>query len=163
MADAFLDGQSVRSIAKRNGCSPSTVSRIIKARGVSTDDAQARTRAATDVARERNAQNRESLQSQSLERAHELLAQMDQPHLVFNIGGKDNIYTEHLLNSPPTGDIKNLVTSARALVQTALDLARFEAESAGGDKSRALIERLADGLRGLAGDTDKPADGEGVV
>lgn len=121
----------------------------------------ARVQAAADSARQRNGAHREALQEDALARARALLGQIDRPHLVFNIGGKDNVYTEHLLDAPPTGDIKNLVTSARALVQTALDLARYDAESSGGEKSRALIEQLAHGLEALAGDASEPADGEG--
>ncbi len=146
MADARAAGYSLREVAERFACSRSTVRDACKRYGVTNDAALSKVSAAHESARERNAARRENLQEESLRRAGEFLQQLGRPHLVFNIGGKDNTYTEHTLDRPPTGDIRNLVTSAATLVKTANDLARLEAERATSGEASALIQRLVAGL-----------------
>ncbi len=77
---------------------------------------------------------------------------MDKPHLVFNFGGKDNTYEEHLLQSPPTGDLKNLMVSAATAIDKHIVLERHDATDPGVMGS--LLGTLLEGLQTKHGTGD---------
>lgn len=163
MADAYAGGEATSAIAKRFGCSATTVKNACRKFGVTRAEAVAKVQAAADTSRERNALRREQLQEESLTKARTVLARVDQPYLVhaFTSTMEGAEFSQRTLDEPPAQEAKNLATAAHALVRVALDLAKFEAETAGGAESKALIERLADGLQALAGDPEMPSSGEG--
>lgn len=115
------EGKTRNDIAREVGRSGSTVSRVVRHAGLSFD--RASTIEATKARQADLAEMRADLEMRYLERAAELLEQMDEPHLVFNIGGKENTYTEHLLDRPTTGDIRNLMQSASIATTASLKIA----------------------------------------
>jgi hypothetical protein len=80
-----------------------------------------------------------------LDRAEQLLGELDRPYLVFNFGGKDNTYNEHQLEKPPVEVIRNLITSAAVAFDKHLAQDRHDSER--GDEARSLLADLVSGLR----------------
>ena len=93
-------------------------------------------------------------------KANELLDQMDQPHIVFNIGGKDNIYTEQLMDRPPTVDLRNLMITAATALDKHLVLEKHDA-GAGTDADHAVsaIGQIGEALTAAARILDSGDDG----
>lgn len=106
----FGTDKARNAIARDHGVSPSTVTKVAQEVGHEFD--RAATKHATQAAVVDNKARRAEISRKFLEKADKLLDQMDQPHLVFNFGGKDNDYNERTLDKPPTADLRNLMTSA---------------------------------------------------
>lgn len=120
-------GRSLHSIAAEMSRSKDTISRKASALGLTWD--RSRTAAAANAVVVDNKARRALLVGTLYTRAEELLAQITEPHLVFNFGGKENDYNERLLDRPPTGDIRNLMQSASIALQRAVDLENVDATS----------------------------------
>ena len=127
-------GLSLSECARRMGWAPSRVSTHAKTLALTWDRSQ--TKAATEARVADNKAHRTALESTLLVKAEQLIAQIDQPHVVFNFGGKDNTYEEHLLNRPPTSDIRNLMQSAGIAIDRSLKLA--DHDGTGGDNAAAV-------------------------
>ena len=149
-----LHGQGLTqaACARRLGISNRRVSEHSKVIGLSWD--RSKTKAATEARVADNRSRRAALETRFLVKADDLLEQIDQPHIVFNIGGKDNIYTEHLLLKPPTIDIKNLMSSAGIAVDRSLKIAVHDSDSSH-DDAKSMLTGLAAAM-GIAFRT--PAD-----
>lgn len=104
------DGHARNEIARRVGVSSSTVSKVCKQEGLDFDRTQtvAATRAKSVDAKAMRAE----IALKLLQKANGLLDEMDGPRIVFNFGGKDNTYEQHILDSAPTGDKRNLMQAA---------------------------------------------------
>ena len=141
-----LHGQGLTqaACARRLGISNRRVSEHSKVIGLSWD--RSKTKAATEARVADNRSRRAALETRFLVKADDLLEQIDQPHIVFNIGGKDNIYTEHLLLKPPTIDIKNLMSSAGIAIDRSLKIAVHDADTGAGP-AKSLLSDLMRGLR----------------
>lgn len=136
-------GRSLHAIAKEMGRSKDTISRKAAALDLSWD--RTRTAAAAQAVVVDNKARRVALTATLYTRAEDLLAQMTEPHLVFNFGGKENDYNERLLERPPTGDLRNLMQSASIALQRAVHLEQID--SAGGvEKERSLLAQIGEAL-----------------
>jgi len=102
-------GKGRNAIAREHNVSVGTVTGIAKAEGLTFD--RSLTKAATEAKVSDNKLRRASIISGLLDDVEELRAQLRQPHKVFKIGGRDNVYTEQLVDKPPTDAIRNLVVS----------------------------------------------------
>lgn len=106
----FTTDRARNQIARDHRVSASTVTKIAQEVGHVFD--RTATKHATAAAVVDNKARRAAISRKFLEKADKLLDQMEQPHLVFSFGGKDNSYNERTLDAPPTADIRNLMTSA---------------------------------------------------
>lgn len=145
IADAIRDGGTCRGIAREHQVAPDTVRRIAATVGIEHPFARTQTEDATRARMADLAAQRTEVSALFLRRAREALEQFDAPHVVFNIGGRDNVYTEHLMDRPPTGDMRNLATIAGIAVQRHMELARFDTDD-GAKDAASLIRSLAAGL-----------------
>lgn len=145
LADVRAGGMSVRAIAERHDVSRSTVSTYAKAAGLHGGFDRTRTAAATQARQVDLAARRAVLKARLLDEAEQLLDQIHRPHIVFNIGGRDNCYTEHLMEAPPTGDIRNLMQAASTAMQRHMDLERLDHDRED-DEATSLIGQLAAGF-----------------
>jgi hypothetical protein len=136
-------GMPRNEVARRLTLSRSTVSKVCAAAGIDFD--RSATEKASLARQADNKARRVGLVDKLYTKAEQLLAQIDHPHIVFNIGGKDNTYTEHLLDRPPTGDIRNLMQSASIALQRAEGLENIDA-SAGVDGAKSLLGELGRAL-----------------
>lgn len=130
LADIRAGELHCSQIAAAHHVAKSTVSKLAADFGLSFE--RSRTKNATEAKRADNAAMRAQIVERLYRRATQWLDQMDEPFLVFSFGGRDNTYNEHLLDAPPTGDIRNLMTSVGIAVQRAAELERFDADA--GDK-----------------------------
>lgn len=80
-----------------------------------------------------------------------LSEQVWQPAIVFNIGGKDNIYTEKRVPEPPADAKRNLMAAAVAAANQSVRLVPPE-ENDGSGEVGSLLTSLFDRLRDRHGD-----------
>lgn len=136
-------------IAERFGVSPSTVTRIAKAIGVEFD--RANTKRATEARAADVISRTTSLADRLIDEAHAILDGMHRPYLVYNFGGKDNDYNEHVLDEPPIEVQRNMFTISAIAIDKALKV-RQETKGTLGDESAflsflgLLVEGESDGV-----------------
>lgn len=90
--------------------------------------------------------------------AEQLTARMWEPAKVFNIGGKDNTYTDQDVDEPPADAKKNLMAAAGMAIDRSLRLVPAAGDSGVG-AARSMLGALADGIRRIA-DADEEAGAE---
>jgi hypothetical protein len=134
-------------IARRNDVGMATVSRIAGEEGLTATWDRSATKNATEAARLDNAALRAQTSRRFLLKAGELLDQMDQPHVAFAFGGKDNVYTEHAMEKPPVADLRNLMITAATAFDKHLKAELFDGENEG-------LAAVDAWLRGITGDAD---------
>ena len=133
-------------IARLVHVSTAVVTKIAKQEGLSFD------RASTELAvRARTidlADMRTLLAQKMAVAASDMLDQLDGPYLVYNFGGKDNDYNEHLLDSAPAEVRRNAVTTAGIAFDK---LSRIVERDGGGvDEALGLLDTLATGFKNAA-------------
>jgi hypothetical protein len=133
--------RSAGSIAREVGRSHQTVQRIGAAAGHSWD--RSATKNATQARQADNAARRAAVSARFLDKANELLDQMEGPFLAFNFGGRDNTYNEHELERPPTGDLRNLMVAAATAFDKHLAAERHES----GDPDVSVVVDLRESMR----------------
>lgn len=148
--DLHEQGLGRNEIARETKLGLATVTRIVHQAGGTFD--RTATEQATRARQLDNRARRTELSSKLLDKVESLLVEMDGPFLAFNIGGKDNVYTEHELDKAPTLDKKNLMLAASTALQRHLDIERHDAEQGTAD-ARAMLADLgrALGVRDPAG------------
>lgn len=113
-------GLTLTAIGKAMDRSKAIVSRYAATAGLSFDRSQVQAATAARVA---DAQGRRAaLQLGLLEDAEKLRAQLWEPCVVFNFGGKDNTYEERRLDKPTFADQLKIVQAAGAAIDRALRL-----------------------------------------
>jgi transposase-like protein len=156
LADINAGTKGRNQIARDHDVSVSTVTKIAAEEGATTAFDRSQTKNATAAAVADSRAVRAATARRMLAKANELLDQMDQPHVVFNIGGKDNTYTEHLMDRPPTADLRNLMTCAAIALDKHLAIEKHDGDQ-GAEAAKSMLGDLAAGLRavydasGLAG------------
>lgn len=101
---------SVRAIAEKLGVSRSTVSRWAKDEGLAFDRAQTAQAVAAHTID--LAAGRTRLAEKMLAESEAMLDNINKPYRVFSFGGRDNVYTEKLLDSAPVEVRRNVITTA---------------------------------------------------
>lgn len=140
-------GKSLHAIAQEMSRSKGTISRKAADLGLTWDRAQVAK--ATEAHRVDARARRQAITTKLYDKAEQLLEQIDQPHIVFSIGGKDNVYTEHTLDRPPTGDIRNLMLSVTAALQRALDLEKYDGDG-GVVEAVGMLDQIANAIKAAA-------------
>ncbi|MEU2111835.1 helix-turn-helix domain-containing protein [Streptomyces sp. NPDC019507] len=136
------EGCGRNEIARRLVRSPRTISVEAAAMGLSFDRTatEEATRARVADLAERRAILAEALQAD----AERLTENMWKPTVVFNIGGKDNEYTEHLMDEAPADTKKNLMAAAGMAIDRSMKLCPPETDSEG-------LAAVDQWLRGMMG------------
>ncbi|GAA1454152.1 hypothetical protein [Nocardiopsis tropica] len=153
-------GGSCRGIAKDHGVSPGSVTNIAKKAGLSDAFERADTEKATRARTTDMAALRAEISEKYLRKASELLDQMDQPHLVFSFGGKENTYNEAVLERAPTGDLRNLMTASAVALDKHLKILATETDP-GAATAASMLSGIADALEKAAEVLDSEPSGEG--
>lgn len=143
LADA---GMSCRGIAKELGCAPSTVSRWAERAGVVFD--RARTAAAVKAHTVDLAAGRIRLAEKMLAASEAMLDGIDGEYLVYNFGGKDNDYNEHLLATAPVEVKRNIITTAGITFDKLTRI--VEKSDTGLEQAVGVLDTLAEGFRAAA-------------
>jgi hypothetical protein len=157
VARLHAEGHSRNHIARQLGRSPATISTIANQLGLTFD--RTATKNATLAKIQDNKALRVATSRRLLDKANAFLDQMDDPHLAFNFGGKDNTYNEHQLPKPPVADLRNLMISVGVAIDKHLALDRHDADP-GVDGAKTMLGALAAGLgeayKQLTTDDDQP-------
>ncbi|MCX5587557.1 helix-turn-helix domain-containing protein [Streptomyces erythrochromogenes] len=141
------EGHGRNEIARRTGRGTRTISVQCAAMNLVFDNTA--TEAATAARNAQLAEKRSILADALVDDALRLTEQMWQPAKVYNIGGKDNTYTEQLVPEPPAADKRALMTAATAAAAQSLRLVPPETETEG----MAAVDQW---LRGMMGGTPAP-------
>lgn len=152
LADIRAGRLGARKIAAKHGVAPSTVTKLAGEAGIEGAFERSQTKNATAAAIVDNKALRVLAAQRLIVKAHETLDQMDQPHIAFNFGGKDNTYEEHLMPKPPTGDLRNLMVIAATAIDKHLVLERHDASEP--DAAGSLLGALLTGLQQKHGTGD---------
>lgn len=155
--------RSRAALAREAGVSTRTVSRWADELGIEQPFTTRDVRAATEAATDRRRALRSTIADELLGKVRGWLVQLDEPHLVFSFGGKDNDYNEHLLPAPPTGDIKNLMLSIGIAVDKTIAIDKHDAQVADDDQAGAVLGKLFDGLAAAYRVLDQTPDDEGAL
>lgn len=140
--ELFTAGLSCRAIARELGVAPSTVSRWAKGQRLSFDRAQ--TAAANEAHRVDLAAGRIRLARKMLDAAEDMLDDIDEPYLVHSFGGKDNVYSEHLLDSAPVEVRRNIITTAGITFDKLSRIVENTAD--GADDAKSMLAQLGRAL-----------------
>ena len=122
--DLIESGKSARDVARESGRSAQTVSNI--ARSIGWEFGRKNTAHAREARKAYGAEARAALAARLGEEAERLLDQLHEPYLVFNFGGSDNVYREHLLTEPPIGEKRAIIQAATTAMRTVLDIDRHD-------------------------------------
>ncbi|CAL9662704.1 helix-turn-helix domain-containing protein [Streptomyces sp. enrichment culture] len=113
-------GLGRNAIAREMGRGPRTVSVIAAELGLDFDRSMT---AEATRARKADLEERRVLLAEALQGdAERLTEQLWQRAKVFNIGGKDNTYTDHDVDEPPAEAKKNLMAAAGIAIEKSLKL-----------------------------------------
>ena len=134
-------GLARNEIARRVGISAGSVTNICRAADRAFDRSE--TSKATDARKIDLAAGRTRLAEKMLAVAEGMLDSVDQPYLVYNFGGKDNTYEEHLLDSAPFEVRQRALTGAGVTF----------------DKLTRIVEKSDTGLERAVGVLDTIAEG----
>jgi hypothetical protein len=146
----FDTGMACNAIARELGVGAATISRWAKREGLSfARDATALAVRARSVD---IADSRTLLTKKLLAVAHETLDHLDGPYLVYNFGGSENTYEEHLLDAPPVDVVRTAVTIGKDAHTVATKTLEQTPEGLRGAES--LLDRLEAGLSRFDGDAD---------
>jgi transcriptional regulator with XRE-family HTH domain len=142
----FDEGFSCRAIAEKLSVAPSTISRWARGEDLRFDRSQTAmaVRAHTiDLAAARLEMTQKLMVS-----ANDALDELDQPYVVYNFGGRDNVYTEHTLDGAPV----DARAKVHALAKVAFDAATriVERDSGGLDTAVGVLDSLAGTLTAAA-------------
>lgn len=134
-------GESCGAIARELGVARSTVSVIARAMGHTFD--RSATKQATEIRVADVRASMADLARKLVATAHRLHDELYAPSLVYAFGGRDNDYSEHVLEQPDARTKRELLTS----IGIAVDKVRvIEGDADAGGAGRAAIIRLVDQL-----------------
>lgn len=148
-------GLGRNEIARRIGRGTRTVSVIAAELGLTFDRAEM-TEVATKVRQADLAERRTILAEALVDDAMRLTEQMWQPAKVFNIGGKDNTYTEKAVDEPPADAKRALMLAAGQAIQRSVQLVP-PVTATGEDDARSVLGRMMAGLATVWNDQQQAA------
>jgi predicted transcriptional regulator len=142
----FDNGLSCNAIAKTLGFAPSTISRWAKKESLSFD--RTKTAIAVRAHTVDLAESRLLLSQKLMVSSHDAVDALDGKFLVYNFGGKDNTYEEHLLDEVPV-DVREKI---HRLAGVAIDKATriLEKDNGGLDITVGVLDALAGNLTAAA-------------
>lgn len=146
MIELHAQGMSCRQIAAALGFAAPTISKHAKRAGLTFDRSQ------TDFATRAHtvdlASMRVSLAQKMTLMASDLIDSADKPFLVYNFGGKDNTYEEHLLPSAPVDAKRTIMTAAGIAFDKATRI--VENSDTGLEEALGVADTLAAGFAEIA-------------
>lgn len=156
--ELHAEGLGRNAIARQMGINTSVVSRTAAHLGLDFDRSRI---AAATAARVADVAERRSLLAEDLvSDAERLRAQLWQPHLYWDWGGKDHDYDEKLADEPTPADKRALMGAAGMAIDRSLKLLPAEA-GGGADEAKSMLGKLAEGIAAIVNQSDETLDDEG--
>lgn len=140
------EGCGRNEIARRMVRSPRTISVHAAAMGLEFDRTHAE--AATKARLADLAEKRSILAEALVDDALRLSAQVWEPSIVFNFGGKDNTYEDRAVPEPPAADKRQLMAAATNAAAQSLRLVP-PSDDGGAEQARSMVGQLMAGLAGV--------------
>ncbi|WP_327335859.1 helix-turn-helix domain-containing protein [Streptomyces sp. NBC_01324] len=151
------EGLGRNAIAREMGIAPAAVSRTAAHLGLTFD--RSKIQAATTARLADLAERRSLLAEDLITDAEKLRAQIWQPHLYWDWGGKDHDYGDKLADEPTPGDKRALMGAAGMAIDRSLKLAPAEVSAGGEEEARSMLGNLFTGLAALANqDHEQPGE-----
>lgn len=144
-------GGSRNGVAREVGRSPSTVSGIAEAAGLSFDRSEVE--AATKARQADNRDKRANLQALLLDDALRLREQLWEPALIYN-WSKDNDYAQRMLERPDFAGQATILRAVGLAVDKSVRLAEVDSKAQDATAVVSLLGSLVDGLRDEFGEDD---------
>lgn len=154
VAELHAAGMGRNAIASELGLGTSTITRIAKALGL--DFSRAQTAVAVQARSIDLAAGRQRLVEKMLGRAEKMLDDLDGPYLVYAFGGRDNTYSEELLEKPPVEVQRTAVTTAGVAFDKVTKY--LEKDTSGVETAHSLLDTLAAGFAAAAATYDTPTE-----
>lgn len=145
--ELHAQGLGRNEIARQIGRGQRTVSVIAARLNLSFD--RTATEEATRARMADLAEKRAILADALTDDALRLSSQVWEPSVVYNFGGKDNTYEEHLVDEPPAADKRALMAAATAAAAQSVRLVPPAAD-AGAQEARSMVGKLFEGLAEVA-------------
>ncbi|NUH35274.1 response regulator transcription factor [Streptomyces samsunensis] len=152
------EGLSRNEIARRMNRSGRTISVIAQDLGLSFD--RTATEEATRARQADLAERRTILAEALIEDAMRLTERMWQPSVVFNIGGKENTYTEQSVDEPPADAKRQLMAAAGAAIDRSLKLCP-PITSTGEEDAKSMLGKIMGGLATVWNEQQAAGEGDG--
>ena len=152
-------GGKRNEIAREHHVSVSTVSRIAQQEGLGDAFDRSQTENATRAMQIDNKARRAGISARLLDKAEQCLDLMDEPYLVHSFGGKDNTYNEHLLDRPPSTDMRNFMTTAAVAIDKHAVLEKLDSDQ-GAAGARSMLLNLSAALNVAAEQINDAEGGE---
>lgn len=144
--DLHSQGIPRNQIARDVGISAGSVTNICRNAGLTFDRSE--TKHATEARQVDLAAGRIRLAEKMLAASEEMLDTIDGPYLVYNFGGKDNDYNEHLLDSAPVEVRRNVITTAGITFDKLTRI--VEKSDTGLEQAIGVLDTLSEGFRAVA-------------
>lgn len=142
--EALMSGRSVRSIAKEFGVAPSTVTRIFQRADPPIVVDRSKTAPATEARIEDMKARRAKIAEDALNEVTRMLGLMTAPHTV--VGWHQGAASEHVLDRPTSGDVKNYAIAIGILIDKHTQLARFDSD----DRDLSAVDQWLEHIMGGA-------------
>jgi transposase-like protein len=147
LADIKDGTKSRNKIALEHDVSAGTVTNVAKEAGLTTAFDRSNVKKATAAAVADSKAVRAATSRRFLDKANELLDQMDQPHTAFAFGGRDNVYAEHEFAKPPVDALRTLMTTAAIAFDKHIAQDRHDTDDGSADLANvdAWLDSLTEG------------------
>lgn len=139
-------GLARNEIARRVGISAGSVTNICRDTGLTFDRSE--TKHATEARQVDLAAGRIRLAEKMLAASEAMLDDIDGEYLVYNFGGKDNDYNEHLLDAAPVEVKRNIITTAGITFDKLTRI--VEKSDTGLDQAVGVLDTIAEGFAAAA-------------
>ena len=138
LTELHAAGKSLHFIANELGRSKRTISVWAEKLGLSFDRAE--TAKAAEAVHVDNKARRARIEEQLLVKSEDMLAQLDQPAIVYSFGGQFNEYAEHELDKPDPVAQKHIVQALSAALTAANKLHEMNAGQQAEKAVSALVQ-----------------------
>lgn len=145
IADIKAGELSRNAIAKKHHRGPATITDIAKKAGLANAFDRSETENATKAAQIDAKARRLEISREFLEKAGQLLAKIDQQHLAFSFGGRDNVYRDKMLKRPPPAEIRNLMISAATAFDKHMAADKHDSDTQGLSAVDEFLAHMLDG------------------
>ncbi|TQO23796.1 helix-turn-helix domain-containing protein [Paramicrobacterium agarici] len=139
-------GLSRNAIARELGIGAATVTKIIAGAGLSFDRSE--TEQAVKARQIDLAAMRINLAEKMGTAASAMLDRIDDSYLVYNFGGKDNDYNEHVLDSAPVEVKRSIVVTAGIAFDKITRI--VEKDNGGLEQAQGVLDQIAEGFKAAA-------------
>lgn len=137
--------KSTGALAKELGVSRTTIHRLAKEAGLEGIWERSQTENATRAREADMAELRSQTAARFLHEANKMLDRLNEPCEVFAFGGAENRFNSHVLDRPPSAEVRNFMTSAAIAMDKHVLLDKHDTSETGGAAVDAWLRHIIGG------------------